>query len=186
MAKVCPTIKEINKITLIEKTCNVLLSGKIYEYFIGRDESAISELGAYFTDRHIVDYILQKLNSGEFRITGADVSIFWLNPKTKAYELWPANDFRQTNPQTTDVTGRYAFLVPPGMYYLKVTAPSYSDYQNAPFKVEESKGVFMNIEMRQEWSFVNLFSVQNILLGIISVVLIYIAIIFTIRRRKKL
>ena len=55
-------IKEINKITLIEKTCNVLLSGKIYEYFIGRDESAISELGAYFTDRHIVDYILHKLN----------------------------------------------------------------------------------------------------------------------------
>jgi type I restriction-modification system DNA methylase subunit len=55
-------IKEINKITIIEKTCNVLLSGKIYEYFIGRDESAISELGAYFTDRHIVDYILEKLN----------------------------------------------------------------------------------------------------------------------------
>jgi restriction endonuclease S subunit len=55
-------IKEIDKITVIEKTCNVLLSGKIYEYFIGRDESAISELGAYFTDRHIVDYIFRKLN----------------------------------------------------------------------------------------------------------------------------
>ena len=55
-------IKEINKITIIEKTCNVLLSGKIYEYFIGRDASAISELGAYFTDRHIVDYIYSKLN----------------------------------------------------------------------------------------------------------------------------
>jgi type I restriction-modification system DNA methylase subunit len=54
-------IKEIDKITIIEKTCNVLLSGKIYEYFIGRDESAISELGAYFTDRHIVDFILTKL-----------------------------------------------------------------------------------------------------------------------------
>ena len=52
-------IKEINKITLIEKTCNVQLSGKIYEYFINRDESAISELGAYFTDRHIVNYIYQ-------------------------------------------------------------------------------------------------------------------------------
>lgn len=55
-------IKEIDRITIIEKTCNVLLSGKIYEYFIGRDESAISELGAYFTDRHIVDYILKKLD----------------------------------------------------------------------------------------------------------------------------
>ena len=52
-------IKEINKITVIEKTSNVQLSGKIYEYFIGRDESAISELGAYFTDRHIVNYIYQ-------------------------------------------------------------------------------------------------------------------------------
>ena len=41
-------IKEINKITLIEKSCNVLLSGKIYEYFIGRDESAISELLIYY------------------------------------------------------------------------------------------------------------------------------------------
>jgi type I restriction-modification system DNA methylase subunit len=55
-------IKEIDKITSIETTCNVLLSGKIYEYFIGRDETAISELGAYFTDRHIVDYTLHKLN----------------------------------------------------------------------------------------------------------------------------
>lgn len=55
-------IKEIDKITHIEKTCNVLLSGKIYEYFIGRDQNAISELGAYFTDRHIVDYIFKKLH----------------------------------------------------------------------------------------------------------------------------
>ena len=55
-------VKEINKITIIEKTCNVLLSGKIYEYFIGRDESAISELGAYFTDRHIVNFIIKRLD----------------------------------------------------------------------------------------------------------------------------
>ncbi len=55
-------IKEIDNITKIEKVCNVQLSGKIYEYFIGRDESAISELGAYFTDRHIVNFIYDKLN----------------------------------------------------------------------------------------------------------------------------
>jgi hypothetical protein len=55
-------IKEIDGITKIEQSCNVLLSGKIYEYFIGRDESAISELGAYFTDRHIVDYVYKKLD----------------------------------------------------------------------------------------------------------------------------
>jgi type I restriction-modification system DNA methylase subunit len=54
-------IKEINKITKLEETCNVQLSGKIYEYFVGRDQSAISELGAYFTDRHIVNYIYDKI-----------------------------------------------------------------------------------------------------------------------------
>ena len=54
--------KEINKITSIERSCNVQLSGKIYEYFIGRDDTAISELGAYFTDRHIVNFIYDRLN----------------------------------------------------------------------------------------------------------------------------
>jgi type I restriction enzyme S subunit len=55
-------VKQIDSITKIEESCNVLLSGKIYEYFIGRDETAISDLGAYFTDRHIVEYILEKLS----------------------------------------------------------------------------------------------------------------------------
>jgi type I restriction-modification system DNA methylase subunit/restriction endonuclease S subunit len=54
--------KEIDNITIIEKSFNVQLSGKIYEYFIGRDQTAISELGAYFTDRHIVNYIYDILS----------------------------------------------------------------------------------------------------------------------------
>jgi type I restriction-modification system DNA methylase subunit len=33
------------------------IKGKVYEYFIGRDESAISDLGAYFTDRYITNFI---------------------------------------------------------------------------------------------------------------------------------
>jgi restriction endonuclease S subunit len=40
---------------------NINLSGKLYEYFIGRDNNAISELGAYFTDRHITKYIINKI-----------------------------------------------------------------------------------------------------------------------------
>ena len=50
-------IKEIEHISEIEKATNTQLCGKIYEYFIGRDQSAISELGAYFTDRHITEFI---------------------------------------------------------------------------------------------------------------------------------
>lgn len=40
---------------------DVDFSGKLYEYFIGRDHTAISELGAYFTDRHITSYIIDQL-----------------------------------------------------------------------------------------------------------------------------
>ena len=55
-------LKEVNNLTRIEKTCNVQLSGKIYEYFIGRDETAISEWGAYFTDRHITQFIFNEID----------------------------------------------------------------------------------------------------------------------------
>jgi len=51
-------IKELDKLTV---SSNIQLGGKIYEYFIGRDQTAISELGAYFTDRHLVNYIFKKM-----------------------------------------------------------------------------------------------------------------------------
>ena len=41
---------------------DVDVSGKLYEYFIGRDQTAISELGAYFTDRHITSYCIEQAN----------------------------------------------------------------------------------------------------------------------------
>ena len=54
-------INMIEELVNLENEINAQLTGKIYEYFIGRDETAISELGAYFTDRHITNYIYTKL-----------------------------------------------------------------------------------------------------------------------------
>jgi restriction endonuclease S subunit len=55
-------IKKIEKIPVgYTKERKVNLSGKVYEYFVGRDKNSISELGAYFTDRHITDFIYNKL-----------------------------------------------------------------------------------------------------------------------------
>ena len=55
-------IKDITILLDSEERLNEQLSGKIYEYFIGRDKSAISDLGAYFTNRHIVEYIYNLVN----------------------------------------------------------------------------------------------------------------------------
>jgi type I restriction-modification system DNA methylase subunit len=41
---------------------NFHLAGKIYEYFIGREDTAISSLGAYYTDRWITKYVINKIN----------------------------------------------------------------------------------------------------------------------------
>ncbi len=49
-------------INTIQVSDNFHLAGKIYEYFIGREDSTISSLGAYYTDRWITKYIINKLN----------------------------------------------------------------------------------------------------------------------------
>lgn len=64
-------IEYIEELTKIEDQTNTNLSGKIYEYFVGRDESAISELGAYFTNRLITNYIYNDLCPPELNDDGS-------------------------------------------------------------------------------------------------------------------
>ena len=55
-------ILKINKIPVgYKKERKVNLSGKVWEYFVGRDSTAISELGAYFSDRHITEFTFNKI-----------------------------------------------------------------------------------------------------------------------------
>jgi len=130
-------------------------------------------------------YIFRRLSDGsEARIKDATVSIYELDRATGEYILWPAREFRQENPQTTDVTGRYAFLVPPGSYYLAVDAPGFARYQSDIFPVEENKGVFMNLELKAHW-WTGWITLSNALLGGILLILLYLAVIFTRRRRGR-
>jgi type I restriction-modification system DNA methylase subunit len=51
----------VEKINQIDTKDNHHLAGKVYEYFIGRDATAISSLGAYYTDRWITKFIMDVL-----------------------------------------------------------------------------------------------------------------------------
>ena len=93
-------------------------------------------------------YVYENFGGKEERIKNATVSIFWLNPDTKEYELWPANKYQQINPQITDEAGEYSFLVPPGYYYIKVAHPLYADYAGKPFRVQGGVEVNANIELQ--------------------------------------
>ncbi|MEK7077219.1 MAG: hypothetical protein AAB967_03235, partial [Patescibacteria group bacterium] len=81
-------------------------------------------------------YVFEKTGNKETRIPGAVVSFLWLNPATAKYELWPAKEYRQENPQVTDVRGTYSFLVPEGSYALRVHAPGYLAHEGKPFLAE--------------------------------------------------
>lgn len=83
----------------------------------------------------------------EARIPNAVVTLLRQNPDTKSFTLWPAQDYKQVNPQTTDQTGTYSFLVPEGTYQLTVSVANYYDHISEPFTVVQGAGVHENIEL---------------------------------------
>ena len=118
-------------------------------------------------------YVYEKDGDKETRIPGAIISIFWLNPETKQYELWPAKDYQQENPQITDTTGKYSFLVPEGSYYLKVEAPGYLIYDGKPFQVKEGSGVHINIELKTKYWWLKVVDWKVIVMIIFGALLFY-------------
>ncbi len=118
-------------------------------------------------------YIYEKDGNKETRILGAVVSIYWLNPDTKQYELWPAKNYQQENPQTTDVRGTYSFLVPDGFYYLKVDVPGYLSYDGKPFQVTEGSGIHINVELKTRFWFLNIVDWKTSLLIVVILLLLY-------------
>ncbi|TSC93806.1 MAG: Uncharacterized protein CEN87_756 [Parcubacteria group bacterium Licking1014_1] len=118
-------------------------------------------------------YIFEKDGNKETRISGAIAQLYWLNQETKQYELWPAKNFQQENPQSTDVRGTYSFLVPEGYYYLKVEAPGYLSYDGKPFEVKEGSGIHFNIEMKTRYWWLKIADWKTVLLIIVILMLLY-------------
>ncbi|MFA5932019.1 MAG: carboxypeptidase-like regulatory domain-containing protein [Candidatus Paceibacterota bacterium] len=118
-------------------------------------------------------YVFEKTDGKETRIPSAIVSLYYLNNSTKKYELWPAKDYQQENPQVTDIRGTYSFLVPGGSYYFEVVAPGYDTYQGKVFLVEEGSGVHQNIEMKSGRSFLSSLDWKTVLLFVVLLLLVY-------------
>jgi hypothetical protein len=118
-------------------------------------------------------YVYEKFGKKEIRIPDVVVSIYRLDSNTNEYVLWPAKEYQQENPQTTDVTGKYSFLVPEGMYYLKAEAKKYSVYESEPFQVESGRGVHMNIELKSKYSWLKIFDWKIVSLLFVVILLSY-------------
>lgn len=95
-------------------------------------------------------YVFEMVGGKEARVPNAVVTIFNENDSP-----WPASDYQQNNPQTTDKSGEYSFLVPEGKYYIVATHPDYKNYRSVLFTVRESRGIHINIEMESKFGFLN-------------------------------
>jgi len=118
-------------------------------------------------------YLYERDGDKETRIPGAIISLYWLNPETKQYEMWPAKEYQQENPQTTDVRGTYSFLVPEGYYYLKAETPGYLVYDGKPFQVKEGSGIHINIELKTKYWWLKIVDWKTILLAVVIILLLY-------------
>lgn len=92
-------------------------------------------------------YVYQAAGDNQTRIRNATVSMMRLNEATGKYELWNAKNFAQRNPQVTNQTGDYAFLVPEGTYKISVEASGYKTYVSETFTAQEGDSLHENIEL---------------------------------------
>ena len=118
-------------------------------------------------------YVYEERDGRETRLPGAIVSLHWLNPETTKYELWPAADFQQRNPQVTDIRGTYSFLVPPGVYYLEVEMPGYPLHTGKPFVVEAGRGVHDKVALAPRFRWLDWFDWRAVLIGLLGLALVY-------------
>jgi hypothetical protein len=64
------------------------------------------------------------------RIEGATVTLWWRDPITNQWVVFPGEMYNQINPVITNEEGEYAFHVPVGDYRVEVTAPGYEPSDN--------------------------------------------------------
>jgi hypothetical protein len=146
-----------------------------YEILTSLDYGSNSSQNKQIKTITLVDpegYIYENLASGELRIKNAIVSLYQLDINNK-YNLWPAKDYAQENPQTTDSTGKYSFLVPQGTYYLEISAPGYKSYKSAPFSVQEGKEIHSNIALEKKINLYSFLNWNNYIFAIIFCLLVY-------------
>ena len=117
-------------------------------------------------------YIYENIGGKELRINNAVVSLYKLNDKNQ-YDLWNAKDYGQENPQITDSTGKYSFLVPVGTYYLAVKSDGYYSYKSDVFSVMEGKEVHMNVALKNQTSVSSFFNWEAIAIIILFCLVIY-------------
>lgn len=89
-------------------------------------------------------------------IQHATVSLFMYETISKQWVLWEAPSYGQVNPQQTDDTGTYNFMVPNGKYYIEAKAKGYKTTQSEIITTTQTTALNYTLPLRSkptvEWT----------------------------------
>lgn len=80
-------------------------------------------------------------------VSDAEVFVYFFDTTTNSWVLWEGKSYGQENPQKTDATGHYSFMVPSGRYYLEVRAPGYKIMQSEILDLTKSTALNFNFPL---------------------------------------
>ncbi|MFA6436634.1 MAG: fibronectin type III domain-containing protein [Candidatus Paceibacterota bacterium] len=72
----------------------------------------------------------------ENRLEGVKVSLF-VKSKENKWVLFDANKYNQANPQYTDSSGSFGFMVPQGVYYIEAQKDGFGGHKTESFEVKD-------------------------------------------------
>jgi len=125
-----------NKATLLwESEFNFKDSGD-YSLLISAEDGAGNSQTKEIASLNVIPLGTIYTKKNNAMIEGAKATLYFLDQNTNSWLIWDAKAFGQENPQTTDKSGEYGFLVPPGTYRLEV---SHSDFKTVMSKELEIK-----------------------------------------------
>lgn len=79
----------------------------------------------------------------------ATVTAYYFEPESQDWVIWDAQAYGQINPQTTDKNGNFTLFVPPGTYYLTITARGHRKIFTTIFKVTKPMPISTTLHMHK-------------------------------------
>lgn len=86
-------------------------------------------------------------------VIGAQLSVFYFDAQYQQFRLWSAGQYGQENPQRSDELGRYQLLLPPGTYYIQITAAGVVPLKTNIFTLEQSTPITQDFLLRKKKGF---------------------------------
>lgn len=93
------------------------------------------------------------VSDGKNPIKDALVSLYFFEQSSQKFILWDGKTFEQDNPQKTDGLGHYRLVVPPGKYYLQISAPGYKMINSQIFSLDQTLPINSNFKLEKKFGF---------------------------------